>query len=187
MGWCLNLVHISHIHAVVILGCPGPCHRQTGKVELSSTLPVCRQCFRALLEDWQWFFQCKFLSAADADTPASFESCARSKLDGNGAQNWCLLLDISSLPQCLRHVWGLTATHLELVCDTTWVTANVLPHMWTRLNPGLKFYLISIFPDRRGTLLQVSLIFSAGPSLGRKWQSTTQRQAYSYRQVRGFF
>ena len=40
--------------------------------------------------------------------------------------------------KCLRHVWGLPATHLGLVCGTTWDTAYVLPraclrYMWTGL------------------------------------------------------
>ena len=38
-------------HAADIAGCPGPCRGLTGKVELSSTLPVCQRCFRPLLDD----------------------------------------------------------------------------------------------------------------------------------------
>ena len=48
-------VNVCRRRAADIAGCPGPCRRLTGKVELSSTLPVCRRCFRPLLDDRRWF------------------------------------------------------------------------------------------------------------------------------------
>ena len=69
-------VNVCRRHAADIAGCPGPCRQLTGEVELSSTLPVCRRCFRPLLDDISGdFFQCECLSAADADILPSTLTC----------------------------------------------------------------------------------------------------------------
>ena len=132
-------VNVWRRHVAVIAGCLGPCHRQTGEVELSSTLPVCRRCFWALSEDRRWFFSMWMPVGGWRRHP-----CVIWKLRTEWT-GWKWRIKLAPSPwrrqltaKCLRHVWGLSATHLELVCNTTWDTANVLPqaclrHMWTRL------------------------------------------------------
>ena len=63
-------VNVCRRHAADIAGCLDPCRRLTGKVELSSTLPVCRRCFRPLRWSELSFFQCECPSAADAKHPS---------------------------------------------------------------------------------------------------------------------